>query len=185
MKIIFLITAIFCLTISSAQIANSTDYTNSHNIAVNYYNDAKTQAKAGNYVEAIEQYTKALENYPIQDQELKAEAFYNRGISRRKIENFSGAIEDYTKAIELKPGYYKAFNNRGCVYLIIKDYAKAIMDFTLVIKYDNYNTEFTAMALGYRCVAKINIGKDGCPDFKKAIELCNVNVSQFLSENCK
>lgn len=185
MRLIFLITAIFCLTISHAQITANADYTVSHNIAVNYYNNAKTQAKAGNYAEAIELYTKALENYPIQDKESKAEAFYNRGINRRKVDNYQGAIEDYTKAIELKPGYYKAFNNRGCVYLLIKDYTKAIMDFTLVIKYDNYNTEFTAMAIGNRGIAKINIGQDGCPDLKKAIELGNMNVSQFCSENCK
>jgi hypothetical protein len=59
------------------------------------------------------------------------------------------------------------------------------LDFTQTVKYDNYNTEFSIMALGNRGVAKLSLGQDGFPDLKKAIELGNKNVIQAYNELCK
>lgn len=166
-------------------ISSMPNYMNKHDLAVNYYNDGKKQSEAGNRQEAIKLYSKAIENYPVEDNFVKAEAYFNRGLNKRYINDFKGAIADYTEAIKLRPDYYKAYNNRGFAKLQIDDYASAITDFTMTIKYDNYNTEFTNMAFGNRGIAKLSIGQDGCPDLKKAIDLGNKSVSQFYYQNCK
>ena len=161
------------------------DYTSKHDIAVKYYNEGKAQSEAGNRQEAIKLYTKAIENYPVEDNYTKSEAYFNRGLNKRYVDDYKGAIADYTQAIKLRLDYYKAYNNRGFAKLQIDDYTGAIVDFTATIKYDNYNTEFTNMALGNRGIAKLSLGQDGCPDLKKAIELGNKNVNQIYSQYCK
>ncbi|MFZ1633768.1 MAG: tetratricopeptide repeat protein [Chitinophagales bacterium] len=160
-------------------------YQNKHDVAVKFYNDAKLKSAAGDYSESIKLYTKAIENYPVEDNNLKAEAYYNRGINKRNLNNFTGAISDYSEAIKLRPDYVKAFNNRGFAKMQIDDYSGAISDFTSAIKYDNYNTEFTNMAFGNRGIAKLAIGQDGCADLRKAMELGNKSVTQIYNEFCK
>jgi tetratricopeptide (TPR) repeat protein len=161
------------------------NYTNKHDIAVKFYNDGKMQSEAGNRQEAIRLYTKAIENYPTEDTYMKSEAYFNRGLNKRYIDDNKGAIADYTQAIKFRPDYYKAYNNRGYAKLLLEDYTGAIADFTMTIKYDNYNTEFSNMALGNRGIAKLSLGQDGCPDIKKAIELGNKNVLKVYNEYCK
>ena len=161
------------------------NYVSKHDLAVKYYNDGKMQSEAGNREEAIRLYSKAIENYPVEDNYMKSEAYFNRGLNKRYLNNFKGAIADYTEAIKLRPDYYKAYNNRGFAKLQIDDYAGAIPDFTQTIKYDNYNTEFSNMALGNRGIAKLSLGQEGCPDLKRAIELGNKNVMQAYNELCK
>jgi tetratricopeptide (TPR) repeat protein len=160
-------------------------YLDSHDLAVKYYNDAKTQSAAGNRAEAIKLYTKAIENYPTEDSYLKSEAYFNRGLNKRYLNDLTGAISDYTEAIKLRPDYYKAYNNRGYARLLLEEYQLAINDFTQTIKYDNYNTEFTNMALGNRGIAKFAIGQNGCDDLKKAIDNGNVNVVSAYNQYCK
>jgi len=173
-------------TISDKGMTSSmSDYVSKHDIATKYYNDGKGQSSAGNRIEAVRLYTKAIENYPSEDRYAKSEAYYNRGLNNRYLNNIQEAINDYSEAIKLRPDYYKAYNNRGYAKLLKEDFAGAIPDFTMTIKYDNYNTEFTNMALGNRGIAKIYIGQDGCPDLKKAIESGNKNVIDFYNQNCK
>jgi tetratricopeptide (TPR) repeat protein len=166
-------------------VTNITDYTNKRDIAVKYYNEGKSQSLAGNRQEAIILYTKAIEHYPIEDTYMKSEAYYNRGLNKRYLDDYKSAIADYTQAINYRPDYYKAYNNRGYAKLLLEDYEGAITDFTMTIKLDNYNTEFTNMALGNRGIAKLSLGQDGCPDINKAIELGNKNVVNVYNEYCK
>ena len=161
------------------------DYTKQHDIAVNHYNEGLQLSTLKKRSEAIISFTKAIENYSIEDFYLKAEAYYNRGIQKRYLEDYKGAIADYSKAISLRVDYYKAYNNRGYAKLLTEDYAGAISDFTLTIKYDNYNTELSSMAIGNRGISKLAIGQDGCADIKKAIELGNKNVVETYTTYCK
>lgn len=161
------------------------DYIDKHNAATKFYNDGIVQSNIGNTQEAVRLYNKAIESYPIEDTQMKSETYYNRGLNKRYLEDYKGAIADYTQAIKLKPDYYKAYNNRGYAKLLLKDYVGAITDFTMTIKYDNFNTEFSNMALGNRGIAKLSLGQDGCPDIKKAIELGNKNISKVYNEYCR
>ncbi len=160
-------------------------FVNKHDIAANYYNEGKLKSASGNRKEAISMYTKAIENYPIEDSYSKSEAYYNRGLNKRYLNDLKGAIVDYTEAIKLRPDYYKAYNNRGYAKIILEDFSGAIADFTMTIKYDNYNTEFTNIAIGNRGIAKIKSGQNGCADIKKAIELGNTKLYDIFNENCK
>lgn len=161
------------------------EYTLKHDLAVKYFNEGRILSDTGDIEHAIISYTKAIENYPIEDIYMKSEAYYNRGLNKRRINNNKGAISDYTEAIRLRPDYYKAYNNRGFTKIQIEDYVGAIFDFDQVIKFDNYNTEFTNMALGNRGIAKIAIGQNGCPDLKRAIELGNQVVIGTYHKICK
>ena len=161
------------------------DYTKQHDVAVNHYNDGLNLSTSNKRKEAIISFTKAIDNYSIEDSYLKAEAFYNRGLQKRYLEDYKGAIVDYSQAILLRVDYYKAYNNRGFAKLLLEDYSGAIADFTSTIKYDNYNTEFSSMALGNRGVSKLAIGQDGCADMKKAIELGNKNIVETYITYCK
>jgi antitoxin component YwqK of YwqJK toxin-antitoxin module len=58
--------------------------------------------------EAIEQYSKAIEENPT-----VAQVFFNRGTCKSNIFDFEGAIEDYDKAILLNPEYKEAYTNRA------------------------------------------------------------------------
>ncbi|QJD80209.1 tetratricopeptide repeat protein [Spirosoma rhododendri] len=166
-------------------VTDMSHYTQKHDIAVKYYNDGKMQSENENRQEAIRLYTKAIENYPVEDTYMKSEALYNRGLNKRYINDYKGAIADYTQAIKHRPNYFKAYNNRGYAKLLLEDYTGAIIDFTMTIKYDNYNTEFSSMALGNRGIAKVFLGQDGCLDLKKSIELGNQNAHKFYNEYCK
>ena len=54
--------------------------------------------------------------------------------------------------------------------------------YNLAIKYDNYNSEYSNMALGNRGLAKLSINKDGCVDLRKAYELGNRSVFSIIKE---
>ncbi len=163
------------------------EYKEKHDIAIKYYNEAYYNSQAGNKTEAIRLYTKAIENYPIEDVYQKAEAYYNRGLNKRRNNDYEGAISDYTEAINIRFDYCKAYSNRGCVKMLINEFEGAIDDFTQVVKYDNYNSKITTIALGNRGIAKFSINKDGCSDLKKAIDLGseNKNVYEFYNKYCK
>ena len=96
--------------------------------AQEYYNRGNIYGKKGNLIQAISDYTKAIEINPI-----FTEAYYNRGNTYEKQGNLTQAISDYTKAIETNPKYAAAYCNRGNVYqtqgnltLAIADYNKAL-----------------------------------------------------------
>lgn len=161
------------------------EYLKNHDIAIKYFNDGKMQSDNGNKQEAIKLYSKAIENYSLEDSYMISEAYYNRALNKRYLNNYKEAIEDYNLAIKFRPDYYKAYNNRGYVKLLIEDYSGAISDFTMTIKYDNTNSDFSNMAYGNRGIAKISLGQDGCLDLKRAIELGNKNVAKIYSEYCK
>lgn len=160
-------------------------YLEKHDAAVRHYNQGLQYSNAGMRREAIQSYSKAIESYPTEDNFVKAEAYFNRGLNKRYVDDIKGAIADYNEAIKLRSNYYKAYNNRGYAKLLLEDYKGAIEDFSLTIKYDNYNTEYSNMALGNRGVAKLGLELDGCPDLKKAMELGNKNVEAFYKEYCK
>ena len=93
----------------------------------------------GNYQEAIENFTKAIESHPDD-----AFLYNNRGLAAyygaKKAKEYKKAISDYSKAIELKPDYAVAYHNRGLAYFKrggwtnTGPFDKAISDFTKAIE---------------------------------------------------
>ncbi len=160
------------------------EYKTKHDIAASYYNQGRLKSDEGDRQTAINLYSKAISNYPMEDTDAKAEAYYNRGLNKRYLKDIKGAITDYTEAIKLRPGYVKAYNNRGYARLVLEDFSGAILDFNATIKFDNYNTEFSNMALGNRGIAKLSLGQEGCEDLRKAIQLGNKSVGNVFKEYC-
>lgn len=96
--------------------------------AVEYNHQGVALADAGQYDEAITEYTKAIELDPSY-----AQAYNNRGVAYDNKGQYDLAIADYNKAIELSPNSALFYYNRGFAYskkgqrdLAISDLNKAI-----------------------------------------------------------
>jgi len=76
--------------------------------AVNYFNIAYSFGEKGEHVKAIENYDKAIEIDPNDE-----EAWYSKGWPLGELERHEEAIECYDKAIELNPNYDTAWYNKG------------------------------------------------------------------------
>lgn len=115
--------------------------------------------KAGNYREAIDNFSRAIEasdkdaagysnrgktlermgNYRdsvldfTRSLELKAdnpEDLFNRGYSRMQSGGYRQAIDDFSRAASLDPGYAPIFSNRGHAYQQSGNYSQAISDYS-------------------------------------------------------
>lgn len=92
--------------------------------AESFYDAGANQNKAGNYAEAITNFTKAIEIYSNY-----AEAYSFRARAKYNLQDNNGAINDANKAIELNPDYEPAYNVRGFSRFALNDYADSITDF--------------------------------------------------------
>ena len=132
--------------------------------ARDYFRRGNRNTRHGNYTEAIDDYTKAIELDP--DYEI---AYNNRGFAFDNLAQYGKAVEDYTKAIELKPDYANAYNNRGYAYRKLGQCDRAVEDYTKAIELD---PDFVA-AFNNRGGAFIILGQydKAVEDYTKAIEL--------------
>ena len=94
-----------------------------------------SEYEKGNYKQAIEYYSKAIEYNPND-----ASLYNNRGLAYYNLEQYDKAIADYTKAIEIKSDFADAYYNRGLAYFRkgspynLEPRKKAISDFTKAIE---------------------------------------------------
>jgi tetratricopeptide (TPR) repeat protein len=94
----------------------------------------------GNGIEAINNYTKAIEIDPND-----RAAYNNRGVVYDNLKRYDEAIADFTRALEIGPTDKIAYINRGISYYNKTEYQKAIADYdkaieidsTLALAYDN------------------------------------------------
>ena len=122
------------------------------------------KASKGLYVEAIEDYSKAIELDP-----KSSRAFANRGIAKQAKGILDKAMEDYSKAIELDPKSALAYTNRGnghwaqgLLKEAIADYSKAIgIDPSYASAFHNRGMTMQGQGLHEEAIA----------DFTKAIDL--------------
>ena len=103
--------------------------------AYDYYIQGIEYQDLGEYQLAINNYTKAINEYPDY-----APAYYNRGITYNKLGKYEDAIADFTRAIRIDLDYADAYLNRGISKWYLKlpycsDFKKAC-DLGLC---DNYN----------------------------------------------
>ena len=155
-----------------------------------YYLMGDVEKKEGHILEALNDYTKAIELNPehedshynrgvindeigntklaIQDycnairlNPKQPDSYNNRGWDYFQLGNINSAMQDYNKAIQLNPSYAEAYNNRAWVYDQSGDAASAIKDYTKAIQ---LKPNFTK-PLYNRAVLKEKTG-----DLKGAIE---------------
>ena len=101
-----------------------------------YYNRGFAYEQQNNLLQAISDYTKAIEidrNFAM--------AYTNRGVVYGKQGNLSEAIPDLNKAIEINPNLAEPYNNRGHVYSAQGNLSEAASDYTKAIKINPYYVE--------------------------------------------
>ena len=125
---------------------------------------ARNHYQQGNFVQAITDYTKAIELEPN-----NAAAYYNRGIVYSNSGNLEQAIQNFTKAIELDPRKIEAYINRGTAYLDSQDFEKALQDYNKTIALDSSIAE----AYNNRGIVYFHLGDlaQAISDYTRAITL--------------
>lgn len=99
----------------------------------------------GRLLEAKEQYTLALQKYPVD-----AAAYSNRAMVNLKLERYDEVIADATKALEIDVNYIKAYHRRGKAHLALNQLEQALHDFEQCIARDPNDAEILD-ALGETC----------------------------------
>ncbi len=118
----------------------------------------------GDYDNAIEAHTKAIEHKPDD-----AEAYYNRGFLYAEKGEYDLAIADYDKVIALNPEYAIAYCIRGSTYYRKGEDDCAIADYDKAIAINpNFATAYNNRGVAYR---KKGNYVSAIEDTKKAIEL--------------
>ena len=86
-------------------------------------------AQQGNYEQAVENYHKAIQDYPDY-----AEAYYNLGIALQKLGQSDEAIISYRQALKLNPDYAKAYLNLGATLMDAGRSDEAVLYFNKTIQ---------------------------------------------------
>jgi len=101
------------------------------------YDQGNKNYNAGNYNQAITDYTEALR---LDSKYETAITYYNRGYAYYYTSNYYQAIADFTQAIRLDTNYARAYFWRAEAYFKIRNYTMAIDDYTQVIRIEPKNT---------------------------------------------
>jgi|TARA_B110000196_G_scaffold34131_1_gene25757 tetratricopeptide (TPR) repeat protein len=133
--------------------------------AYDYYIQGIEYQNLGEYQLAINNYTKAINEYPDY-----APAYYNRGITYNKLGKYEDAIADFSRVICVGI-HFEIANNE------LVNYEHAIADYTRDIRID-----LTAYAYLNRGIAKWYLKLSYCSDFKQA---CDLGLCDNYNDLCK
>ncbi len=145
---------------------------------------ASAHYNLGNMDEALKDYDKAIELWPIDEanKTVLTALYFERGDTYYSSKKFDQAISDFTKAIEMDSTNALAFMYRGDARDYTGLHQEAIADYTKAIELNP--TDGTAFF--NRGVTKQNLKdeKGACEDFKKAVELGEKEAETFAA-SCK
>ncbi|NXK99837.1 TTC1 protein, partial [Mesembrinibis cayennensis] len=94
------------------------------------------QFKKGDYGEAEDSYTKALQICPACFQKDRAVLFSNRAAAKMKQDKMEAALSDCSKAVELDPNYIRALLRRAELYEKTEKLDEALEDYKAVLEKD-------------------------------------------------
>ena len=158
-------------------------YTQRHNApydlvsAEEYRRRGLEAGQRGEYKEAIEFFTKAIELAP-----KSAPTYRRRGAAHASLDNYDQAIQDFTKAIELRPDFPIAYHQRGLVYVKLGKHGRAIQDFTRAIELDsNYANAYLNRGLAYLHLEKLDKAKSDLTTARKMGANITLNSRQISS----
>ncbi len=78
------------------------------------------------YTEALADFDATVKDMP----DISYELYFFRGNIKFKLQDVKGSIDEYTKSIEMRPGYAKAYYNRGVSKYFSDQKAEACKDIT-------------------------------------------------------
>ena len=142
--------------------------------AEEYFRSGLKAQQRGQYSEAIQDFTKAIELKPDY-----ATAYATRGTVYGNQGEYDRTIQDLTKAIELKPDYTGAYLIRGTAYFYQGEHDRTIQDLTKAIELKpNY-----AEAYATRGEAYFRQGEHDhtIQDFTKVIELKPDDATAYVN----
>lgn len=109
----------------------------------NWKEIGNAEFKNGNYKDAIDCYTKGIENMKIDE---KPTLLLNRALCQFKRELYQPCIDDCTAAIELKGNREKALYRRAEGYYAMKNYLQAFKDVAEVLQMNSSNKAANVLA---------------------------------------
>jgi tetratricopeptide (TPR) repeat protein len=141
---------------------------------LSYYNRGVAYGERGMLVEAVADYSRAIEADPTRD-----EFYYNRGNALRELGRTDEALSDYTKAAELEPRGFKAQNNRANL-LKDKGLLKEAMEaYSLAIK---ANPRFVPAYFNRgKTLAERGMLKEAIRDFATIIKIEPTNKEAYFA----
>ena len=143
--------------------ADPTDHRNVELELVRLLENGVSLFRSGNYEEAIQRFTKAVELSPEHP-----EGYINRGLSYARLGMHERAIEDYTKGISIQATSV-AYVNRSISYKQMGQYDLAIYDAERAIELDAENDEaYFTRGNSYRVTNQLD---QAVADYAKTIEL--------------
>ena len=94
------------------------------------FSQARASSHKGDFLSAIEKYTKALNINP-----KSVAAYNNRGIAHKHMGNFEAAIKDFTSALNIDPKHGSSYYNRANAKHHMGNLESAIEDYTKALTY--------------------------------------------------
>ncbi|NXR15656.1 TTC1 protein, partial [Semnornis frantzii] len=94
------------------------------------------QFKKGDYGEAEDSYTRALQICPACFQKDRAVLFSNRAAAKMKQDKMEAALSDCSKAVELDPNYIRALLRRAELYEKTEKLDEALEDYKAILEKD-------------------------------------------------
>ncbi len=130
--------------------------------------------RLGNFDQAIDDFTSALNLDPT-----SADALKNRGLTYKKIGQSKEAFGDFTRALRLQPRSPELYNLRGAAYLDDRQYSAAIIDFTKAIGLNqDYTKAYINRGKAYQYTRKLD---SAAADFSKVIALTPKDWLAYLN----
>jgi len=142
-------------------------------LSVIYGKRGRTYLKAGNYLNASEDFNKSLMLFPDSPETLN-----NLATCMRRIKNYDEALSFANKAVELNPGFSDAYNNRANINYCLGNTENAFSDYSSAIEINPGNAKayFNRGSLYYHLRDEANARKD----WEKAISI-DEDIRQELS----
>jgi len=138
--------------------------------------DANEAAKEGNYGQAIERFTKAIESGKLSHEDL-AYAYCGRGDARKWFSENDLAIADFKRAIEIAPQNTMPYICRAEFWLGTGDYDQAVADYNKALEIQPKD-ETTYFMRG--CIWNLKGEFDkAILDFDRAIETESIQLKQM------
>ena len=118
----------------------------------------------GEYAQAIEEFTRAIEFYP----EFSV-AYHNRALAHAERSEFDKTIADCSKAIAIRPSFAAPYLTRASAYYLRQSYDRVIADCTKAIELDPTSAEaYFTRGVAY---SEKDLDQEAIADCTKAIEL--------------
>jgi tetratricopeptide (TPR) repeat protein len=131
----------------------------------------------GQYEDAVDSFTKALELHPN-----CVDCLSKRGFCLIKLERYKPAIVDLTKALDFAPFSARIFSNRGEIYLATERYDLALKDLNSALEH-NPNAKRARQNRGLAYFKGFNDREKACEDWKAACELLICQEYNWAKEN--